>query len=530
MRDVTGHCPSCHAEGTVGQPCGEKSCGMRGYHFVPQEAFEKLRELPAARIDPRLGQCIGEYLLVDVLGSGGFGKVYLALQLPILMKTALKVMDRTESDPELADALGRRFEGEAAALATLNHPNIVRLLKYGVFQGLPYLVMEYIEGNRTLRTEMQSGSLAGDSIDPEVIAKILRQILNALDAAHARNIVHRDVKPENIMMQEVSGDQLFVKVLDFGLAKFVEERSETSLMIGTPAYMAPEQITRKNIGPWTDLYALGVLLFRLVTGRQPFVGDSTQETYAMKLDPTYDPMTQADGLDLPPELTAFLRQSIARDPGSRYSSAKEFRVAFDAVMPFIGKVAASPRPASAHAGHSLTEQVRNAADQAFGQVGSPSVLTTERRRITTSQPRIVERRPYRRLIGLFEGGALALVAILAIFYVTRYGLSTAPFVTWLNRAQTYMESDTAAGSSQEPLLASQRTVAIRIVSTPPGASIRNGSTNEDLGLAPGTVLVPPGATIRLHIQMNGYRDEILTVSHQEAQQQTEWPVHMTRRK
>ncbi len=552
MREVTGHCPSCHAEGPVGQPCGENPCQRRGYHFIPEESFTKVRELPAARIDPRIGQCIGEYLVVDVLGAGGFGKVYLVLQLPILMKAALKVMERPEQDPELLAALAKRFEGEAAALATLTHPNIVRLLKYGVHEGVPFLVMEFVEGNRTLRNEMQTGALQSGHMDPKVTVHVLRQILNALDAAHQRGIVHRDVKPENVMLQEISGDPWFVKVLDFGLAKFVEERSETSLMVGTPAYMAPEQITRRNIGPWTDLYAVGVLAFRLITGRLPFQGDSTQETYAMKLDASYDPLCQAANNNLSPLLVGFLRQSLARDPESRFRTAAACRKAFDAVADTVGQDYAgpssfddavaeaarepAPRPErrktarDTHQGHSMTEEVRRVGDEAFAQMGSSSVVSTEARRITAPQP-VRDRRPKRRLVGAFELTLLVLAGLAVGIYMAQYGPTTAPIRQWLARAEAYMDREVPVASSNPGAVLpppEKRAAIVHLVTTPPAASFHNEDTGDELGETPSDILIPPGGTLRIHVLKKGYKDQVFTLTHADALHQPELPIRLVR--
>jgi len=552
MREVTGHCPSCLAAGPVGQPCAERSCQRRGYHCIPEESFAKVRELPPARIDPRVGQCIGEYLLVDVLGAGGFGKVYLALQLPILMKAALKVMERPEQDPELLAALAKRFEGEAAALATLTHPNIVRLLKYGVHEGVPFLVMEFVEGNRTLRNEMQTGALQSGHMDPKVTVHVLRQILNALDAAHSRGIVHRDVKPENVMLQEISGDPWFVKVLDFGLAKFVEERSETSLMVGTPAYMAPEQITRRNIGPWTDLYAVGVLAFRLITGRMPFQGDSTQETYAMKLDASYDPLSQAANDNLSPLLVGFLRQAMARDPESRFRTAAACRKAFDSVADTVGQdcTAASsfddavaeaaresaPRPERRKSardtdqGHSMTEQVRRVGDEAFAQMGSSSIVSTDARRITAPQP-VRDRRPKRRLIGAFELTLLVLAGLAVGIYLAQYGPTTTPIRQWLARAEAYMDHEVPVAASTPGAVLpppEKRAAIVHLVTTPPGASFHNEDTGDELGETPADILIAPGGTLRIHVQKKGYKDQLFTLTHADALHQPELPIRLVR--
>ncbi|MBM4395637.1 MAG: serine/threonine protein kinase [Deltaproteobacteria bacterium] len=319
-----GKCPGCGTEGPVGALCAEKVCTARGYHFVPADYW-------SGRPDALAGVMVGEYLVVDRLGEGGFGKVYLTLQMPIGMKAALKVMHLHNVDPDMAEGLARRFQGEAAALATLSHPNIVRLLKYGMHEGTPYLVMEFVAGGLTLKGVIRDHAHRRTAVPIELTRAVVGQTLNALQAAHERSIVHRDVKPENVMLQPVAGNPNLVKVLDFGLAKFVREKTETSLLAGTPVYMAPEQLQRANIGPWTDLYALGAMTFELMTGRRPFAGQTPEEILATKLDATYDPMMLVADQQVPQVIAAFLRRSLAVSPADRFRCADEFREAFDAL-------------------------------------------------------------------------------------------------------------------------------------------------------------------------------------------------------
>ena len=338
--DESGLCPNCDAEGIVGDPCTERGCRKRGYHHIPKPYADKLASSQHATMEPVIGRKVGDYLAVDVIGQGGFGKVYLALQMPILMETALKLMDRTDIDNDkLAATLLTKFEGEAQALAKLFHPNIVRLLKYGAHAGIPFLVMEYVKGGRTLKKVTTDLAQTGDRFEPSVIRHVLRQVVDALDAAHQLKIVHRDIKPENIMLQAVAGNDQLVRILDFGLAKFVAERQETSMAMGTPVYMAPEQWTRKNIGPWTDLYAVGVLAFELLTGRKPYPGRTNQEVMAQKLDPAYDPTFQIKDLRAPNAVFLFLRRSLARDPENRYRTAEEFRSALNEMVDEVEKAA-----------------------------------------------------------------------------------------------------------------------------------------------------------------------------------------------
>ena len=318
-----GICPLCESRGPIGRPCDQRPCQRRGYAFIP------LAYLPAdhgarGAIDPEIGRVVGDHLLVGVVGGGGFGKVYLALQQPILMRTALKLM-RDEVGEQIAGAL-ERFESEAQAMARLSHPNVVRLLRYGVHQGAPFLVMELVEGGRTLKSELARHAAAGREFDLGLVRDILEQLLNGLEAAHALGIVHRDLKPENLMLQAVPGHPNLLKILDFGLAKFTHEGTETSLALGTPSYMAPEQILRRHLGPWTDLYAVGAIAFELVTGQRAFAAENPQAIVVKKLDPSWDPV-RASGVALPPRLAAVLSKALAQDPERRFRSAPELRLA-----------------------------------------------------------------------------------------------------------------------------------------------------------------------------------------------------------
>ena len=335
---VPGRCPSCERPGVVGAPCPERVCLRHGYHAIPRPDADAYVALPRGQQDPAVGTRIGDYLIVGLLGAGGFGKVLLAVQEPLCrLRAALKLMQVSTPNAAMAARLLAKFQGEAEALAVLNHPNIVRLLKYGMHEGAPYLVMEYVDGARTLHTEVRDVALRGDELDPSRVHAILGQLLDGLEAAHALGVVHRDIKPDNIMLQAVVGNADLVRILDFGLAKFTEEGRETSMIAGTPAYMAPEQYSRRDIGPWTDLYAVGVIAFELFTGRRPFPGGSYAEVMAQKLDPRYDPLAHAAGLDLPEAASRFLRRALAPQPGERYQSAEAFRRALAVVFESVAE-------------------------------------------------------------------------------------------------------------------------------------------------------------------------------------------------
>ncbi len=325
-----GRCPSCQGRGQLGEPCPERICALREYCYIPL-APEGDPE-PSVSDDPVIGQRCGDYLLIGVLGSGGFGRVYRALQMPVGMPAAVKLLDMESGPAGMAQVKLAKFEIEAQALARLSHPNIVRLYQYGQHRGAPFLAMELIENASNLWTEIETRAAAGRPLALDEVQAILMQVLAALEAAHERQIVHRDIKPENIMLQSVPGHGLFVKVLDFGLAKFTEDRTATSMLLGTPAYMAYEQLMRGQLGPWTDLYALGVLSYELMTGKRPYGGVGVQETLALKLDTSYDPWSRVEQLGFPEEVRVFVAHALARESQARYANATEFRVGLELAL------------------------------------------------------------------------------------------------------------------------------------------------------------------------------------------------------
>lgn len=284
---------------------------------------------PVSQREPLIGQFVGDFLVVALLGKGGFGKVLLGLQRPLLrLKAAIKLLEiRQEVDAVMGERMARKFESEAAALAVLHHPNIVRLLQYGSFQQRAFIAMEYVPGSRTLQTEINRFVVSRAGLDPDTIKHILTQVLNGLEAAHEQDIIHRDIKPENIMLQVVVGDSWHVKLVDFGLAKVVSESRETSVVLGTVHYMAPEQVEAKNLGPWTDLYAVAAIAFELMTGHRAFAGKDVQDILRQKLSPQYDAFSRIGAHDLPPQVVEFLYKGLARYPQDRFQSTSQMRAA-----------------------------------------------------------------------------------------------------------------------------------------------------------------------------------------------------------
>lgn len=327
---TTGICPKCELPGAFAQPCDTPACLDRGYHRVPTAA---LQSLDKGLVDPVIGQKFGRFLVIDHLGSGGVGSVYLALSQPGGRKVALKVLaghGRPVSKADLA-----RFRQEAAALARVRHPNIVSLVDFGETGGRAYLVMDYVARGRTLADEMKKPS---DLFPLAARLDVLRQVLAALSAAHAQHVVHRDIKPANIMLQSVEDESWQVRIVDFGLAKFIDDGSSTALAAGTPAYMAPEQMTRRGIGPWTDWYAVAVIAFEMLTGQRPFPRGTPQQVLFYKMDPAFD-WFAALATPLPTPARAFFERALDVEPETRYREANAFtsalEAAFRAVDPLV---------------------------------------------------------------------------------------------------------------------------------------------------------------------------------------------------
>lgn len=388
MKQQLGHCPGCDGMGALGESCPERACRKRGYHRIPKVYWERTHAGGDNLPDPLIGQQVGDFLVVDFIGAGGFGKVFLALQTPLLsLKGALKLIEFPTDNVVLIRALLQKFQGEAEALAHLSHPNIVRLLKYGMHGERPYLVMELVDGGKTLREEVYQRARANAAFTHAELLSIFQQILNGLEAAHQQSIIHRDIKPENIMLQPVVGNPHHVRILDFGTAKFVETRADTHWPLGSPSYMAPEQVTLTNLGPWSDLYAVGIMAFEMLSGRRPFPGVTDNEILLKKGDVDYDPLSVIQDLGFHETTLAFLRRALAREPENRFQNATEFGAAFEEMLRAEQENGAHVRPGSTLAsGRELTALLdsRDLLEIMVG-TGSPVVAVDNAVRDTPTQ-------------------------------------------------------------------------------------------------------------------------------------------------
>ena len=274
----------------------------------------------------------GRYELVDVLGRGGMGTVYRAIQRPIEREVAVKVLRRGFGGEEDRRAT-RRFLKEARTIAGLHHPHVITLYDFGETErGDLYIAMELLPG-RSLAELLVSGG----AMPLARVVHVVDQVLDALHEAHVHGIVHRDLKPENIQVGRRGEIEDFVTVLDFGIARDtrregVSSSSTTIEVAGTPAYMSPEQILGSAIDPRSDLYAVGVLLFELLTARTPFVTERGVEMYTAHLR-TAPPRLKdvAPALGTVAGLQDLLDRSLAKAPADRFGDASAFRRALRSV-------------------------------------------------------------------------------------------------------------------------------------------------------------------------------------------------------
>lgn len=302
---------------------------------------------------PKIGDILdSRYLITGTLGSGGMGCVYLAQHVSIRRPLALKLLH-----PEVGeiDEVTKRFEREAFAIGRVDHPNCVTVSDFGKLDdGTFYMVLELLDG------VLLSSLLAREErVDWKRALHIGRHVLSALSSAHQAGIVHRDVKPENVILVNQDGDSDFAKILDFGIAKLHDDAhpdTETGLLtndnkltqqgvtIGTPTYISPEQAYGRAIDGRADLYSLSVMLYEMITGVPPFDADEVGTLLRMHVSANVPPFSEvAPELDVPDAVEQLILRGLAKRPDDRIASAEEYIALIDAVMPAKAQAPAGPR-------------------------------------------------------------------------------------------------------------------------------------------------------------------------------------------
>jgi serine/threonine protein kinase len=316
-------CPKCHDQNShLGAMCPRD-----GHYFIPEES------VGPAQTDPYIGNLTaGKYVILGLINEGGMGAVYRALQLPVERQVAFKVLRAELQD---SDQGQDRFVREARAVSRLSHPNIITLHDFGLDEnGHPYMVMEYAPGLSLATWVLR------ENVTTERILHVTRQILSALSDAHEQGIVHRDLKPDNMIVTRSGTDHDFIKLLDFGIARMLNERSTKNLtregeVFGTPHYMSPEQAQgRKDIGPPADIYAVGIMIWELICGHCPFDADTPLAVLFMHINEPLPSLEWQNGVFVDEALEALVIKATQKDPKDRYQTAHEMLIALESMMGF----------------------------------------------------------------------------------------------------------------------------------------------------------------------------------------------------
>jgi serine/threonine protein kinase, bacterial len=276
--------------------------------------------------DPLVGIVLdGRYRVDTLIATGGMSGVYRGLDLRLDRPVALKIMDsRYAGDSQFLT----RFQREARAVAKLKDPGLVAVYDQGIDGQHPFLVMELVEGGTLRELLVERGPMP-----PHAVAAVLGPVLGGLAVAHHQGLVHRDVKPENVLISD-SGE---VKIADFGLVRALAEAkiTSTSVILGTAAYLSPEQVSTGDAGPASDVYAVGILTYELLTGSTPFNGDTALTVAYQRMDHDVPaPSTVIGGV--PTQFDKLVRRATARDPAGRYADAEDMATELEAIVDELG--------------------------------------------------------------------------------------------------------------------------------------------------------------------------------------------------
>ncbi|HEY8207245.1 MAG TPA: protein kinase [Myxococcaceae bacterium] len=479
---------------------------------------------------PKDGSALGDrllenrYRILSKLGAGGMGTVYVAEHVALGKRVAVKILkEEVSRDP----AMAKRFEQEAVAASRIGQENIVDVTDFGrTPEGSLYFVMEHLEG-RTLADLLQRERV----LPVSRTCNILAQICEAIEAAHARGIVHRDLKPHNIVLLDRPGRPDFVKVLDFGISKMgwrQEPITEQGAILGTPEYMAPEQASGESVDPRTDVYAIGVMAYELLTGTLPFRGDHSVATMLKHINEAVEPpRKRRPDLGIPEELEVAIMRALSKKADDRQQTVTQLRLA-------IARHIAGPIPLSTAV--STAPTLPSEPPTELEAMATPTRASGPQRAPFTPPPpsrarpapaavadepfadtlyRVPRRNPW-PIVGVF-GGLAAIVGVVVLM-ATRSGPGTTGLEDSKPPENPPVEAPVAQTAkpvetppAEHPAPAAPK---LAVHSSPAGASVFRGQ--ERLGQTPLDLEAPAAAT-DLRFELDGHDPQVRRVTPGEAQ-------------
>ncbi len=452
-------------------------------------------------VSPKLiGQVLdGRYQIEEVLGQGGMGMVFRATQTSVQRPVAVKTLNPTlAAAPEFFE----RFRREAEVASRLRHPNIITIFDFGQTSGgTCYFVMELIEGESLKQLVKRDGPMSlGRAVD------IVEQAARALAHAHEQGVIHRDIKPHNVMVQRL-GQQDFVKVLDFGLVKAIEQDNEQQLtstgqVLGTPQYMPPEQAGGEPVDPRSDLYSLAGVLYFCLTGGSPFGANTVRKALQAALFQTVPAIgNRRQGAPVPVAVDEFLSKALAREKEDRYQSAAEFiehlRAALDGLQP--EELAAVPRkviaasPSREGSGSGVSARRPPAGKVANEQRSS------ERRERSAPSNVIVDSGALRPVSSKVAWVALPILLLGAVgaWFIMRPSTDPAPI-------SAPAATTVVTRAPQETIAGLSRDIEVHFETDPQGAGIYDDAIQ--IGTTPAELRLPRERAHRLTFRLAGHGD------------------------
>jgi serine/threonine-protein kinase len=508
---------------------------------APQPGATQYMNVPAAGApayvapaDPLLGQVLaGRYLVQKKLGEGGMGAVYLATHTVLEKQVALKVLHgEFARKPDLVE----RFMQEAKAASRIRHENVIDISDFGqAGEGIVFFAMELLNGH-DLHEEIARARLAGRRLPWERTRPIFLQICSALSAAHAMGVVHRDLKPENIYLVEWLGHKDFVKLLDFGIAKLTEvsdgdrKLTRTGMLFGTPEYMSPEQARGEPVDHRVDIYAMGCILYQLVTGRVPFEAENFMGILSLHLteEPPMIPPPIFQEIGAPPQVEQIIRHALAKDRDQRFLTVDDMANAIRSLHGEQERPVMQPRVPLA------TSPVRAQTGGSTGQVPAVGAYSTTAPGPARTQwtgslqvphedvpaPKKSSKAPWIVIAVLAAGGggAAAFMATHKSSSTDSAGGSASSAGTGTGTAATGTGAGTAGTPVVTPDAAPQpppeqplpARVTLSLDSDPQGADIYDTTTKETVGQTPFDFEVPGSRDPRRYtFKLKGYAGKMI---------------------